>query len=47
MFEVTVKNGRKIMSRATFDNEDAAWAFFDSNSSRYTCEFKDLRFFRR
>ena len=46
MYQVTVMSGRKIVSRTKFDNEDDAWAYYDRHCDKYTCEFKNLSFYK-
>ena len=47
MFEVTLKSGRKIVSRTKFSNMDDAFYFISQNERKYTCEFIDLAYFGR
>lgn len=47
MFEVTLKSGRKIVSRTKFSNMDEAFYFISQNERKYTCEFIDLAYFGR
>jgi len=47
MYEVTLKSGRKIVSRTKFSNMDDAFYFIAQNERKYTCEFIDLAYFRR
>ena len=42
MYEVIVKDGRKIVARKTFKNEDDAWYFVEQNENRFEVEFKNL-----
>lgn len=46
MYQVTVMSGRRIISRTKFDNEDDAWSHYDRNCGKYTCEFKNLSFYK-
>ena len=46
MYEVIVKDGRKIIARRTFKDEDDAWYFVEQNEERYTVEFKDLNYLK-
>lgn len=46
MYQVTVMSGRKIVSRQKFSNEDEAWEFYDRYTDRYTCEFKNLNYYK-
>lgn len=46
MYQVTLMSGRKIVSRLKFDDEEKAWAFYDENRDRYTCEFKNLSYYK-
>jgi len=43
MFQVIVRQGRKIVRKQTFSAEQAAWDFFDRFSATHTCEFRDIR----
>ena len=47
MFEVILKSGRKIVSRAKFSNLDDAFYFISQNERKYTCEFVDIARFGR
>jgi hypothetical protein len=42
MYEVIVKQGRKIIARKTFATEQSAWDFVALNESRYEVEFRNL-----
>jgi len=44
MYEVVVKQGRKIVARKTFSTEQAAWNFMELNESRYEVEFRNLNY---
>lgn len=46
MYEVIVKDGRKIIARKTFKNEDDAWYFVEQNENRFEVEFKDLKYLK-
>jgi len=42
MYEVIVKQGRKIVARKTFSTEQAAWAYLTLNEGSYEVEFRNL-----
>ena len=44
MYEVVVKQGRKIVARKTFTTEQSAWDFVALNESRYEVEFRNLNY---
>lgn len=47
MYEVVVKQGRKIVARKTFPTEQAAWDYVALNESRYEVEFRNLNYLKR
>ena len=47
MYEVTLRSGKKIVARQLFDSEDKAFEFYESYRDKYTCEFKNLSFYRK
>jgi hypothetical protein len=46
MYQVTVMSGRKIVSRQKFSSEDEAGEYYDRYTDRYTCEFKNLSYYK-
>ena len=42
MFQVVVRDGRKLISKQKFNDEEDAWAFYDRNSGVFDCEFRNL-----
>jgi hypothetical protein len=44
MYEVVVKQGRKIVARKTFTSELAAWDYVGLNEDRYEVEFRNLNY---
>lgn len=50
MHTIILKQGKKIIDRRSFATEREAWAFFDDNADKYTCEYVNnaaLNAFRR
>ena len=47
MFEVTIKSGKKLVARQLFDSEDKAFEFYHRYSDKYTCEFKNLSYYKK
>lgn len=45
MFQVCLMEGRRVIKKELFKSMDAAWAFFDANSDKYECEFRDLKYY--
>lgn len=41
MYQVIVRQGRKVIEKQVFGAEQAAWDFFDRHSDTYACEFRD------
>jgi hypothetical protein len=46
MYEVTIKSGKKLVARQVFDSEEKAFEFYESYRDKYTCEFKNLSFYK-
>lgn len=44
MYEVTLKQGRKIISRKTFKTEEEAFDFMDKYRLTFECELKNLSY---
>lgn len=45
MYEVTLKQGRKIISRKTFKTESEAFDFMDKYRLKFECELKNMNYF--
>jgi len=45
MYQVALMNGKRVIKKELFRNYEAAMAFFDANRDKYTCEFRDLKFY--
>lgn len=47
MYEVSLLNGKRIVKKETFKSYEAAMAFFDANRDKYTCDFRDLGYYKQ
>ena len=45
MYQVKLLDGNRVVRTESFRNYEAAMAFFDSNSNKYTCEFRDMKYY--
>lgn len=45
MFQVALMNGKRVIKKELFKSYEAAMAYFDANSDKYECEFRDLKYY--
>ena len=45
MYQVNLLDGNRVVRQELFRNYECAMAFFDISKEKWTCEFKDLKFY--
>lgn len=46
MYQVALMDGKRVVQKEVFRSYEAAMAFFDSMREKYTCEFRDLKYYQ-
>jgi hypothetical protein len=44
MYEITLKQGRKVISRTIFETESEAFDFMEQYRTKFECELKNLSY---